>query len=267
MINIALWPPHPKTAIQRQPKPSLSALVLPTVEVKPALPMRCSMAALERLPNELLLAIFHHLPCTDIDSLTLISHRIRNAAKSIIQKHQQLKTEYGVCTVASKRPQCSTVSSLLLAILKQPFLSFYVKHIVVDGWYEDWDEGMCVWCLICLHPFIMKRADLDPYGTEWDHKPRPELEKMIKASHVAHIIPRQDDTEADEGPYLIQLLLLLDNLISLTIVRDAAAGPTVFRDLCSLLDEDPQPYLRRLCSIHIMSEVPYGIVRYELPQY
>lgn len=95
---------------------------------------------MESLPFELLHRIASHLAPDCIDPLTLTSKRLRTVLRSVNSRHRGLKRKYGhaICDRAGSH---GTMARLLVDILTQPELHFYIRKLTIKNWHNELNPG------------------------------------------------------------------------------------------------------------------------------
>ena len=192
------------------------------------------MASLTSLPSEILLLIFRYVPVEDKHSLALISHRIKQIAKPIIEEHNSLTRQHGVQECAYNQPVCQTVTSLLLRALSDPLVAAYITTLRLRGWYICWESGHDRWTLHDEWLVRSKALELMP-STFWE-----EWTSGLESG--------------DENLYLILLLCSLPNLTDLVILAEGFCGESTFNLLRQFLQQDKRgAILSRLRTVHLNS--------------
>ena len=194
------------------------------------------MASLAAMPTELSQAIFHYLPPEDKDSLSLVSHRVREVAAPILEEHQALKQEYGMRKCATFDPDSTTVTTLLLEILRQPYLAFYIKKLTIDGWYHHWIEALNH----CHQSFDDDRI----------------LRQQAQVFFSPRILDIFDDNmrDGDESSCLVLLLCLLPNLSTFSVIDEGSASFCAFEMLKHTLTHNrDRGLLAHLANVYFLS--------------
>ena len=96
-------------------------------------PTQTEGTSLEAFPPEIIQHIARLLPSSALDPLAATCTSMRGAMALVLKDHWALRDHYAVSTIG-KGEKHGELSDLLITVLKQPEVCYYIRELNVKGW-------------------------------------------------------------------------------------------------------------------------------------